>query len=98
MRDLHSFPTRRSSDLAPAFSTSASGSIASEDPGAIVALAPESICSVRLTRASLGLGLPRNASPEDRNSTRLDSRHVETSSSVSSLQAKVPETVNVPLQ
>src|SRR5439155_27155458 len=90
LRDVHSFPTRRSSDLGftnrgvieltsvvnaqNATLNVSSGSLVNALGGQINVLA--------------GTGGPRNLGVQDRKSTRLNSNHVATSYAVSSLQNK----------
>src|SRR5690606_41197198 len=86
LRDLHSFPTRRSSDLpqADAPPTAATGRTY---PGA-----DRSLRLPRLRRQRPGHGArpgqPRGAGLEDRKSTRLNSSHVKISYAVFCLKKK----------
>src|SRR5690349_23806395 len=77
-RDLHSFPTRRSSDLAKAGRTSPLFELTPllEAPRRAVILYAEANCS------------PRGLEQRDRKSTRLNSSHVEISYAVFCLKKK----------
>src|SRR5436305_5612011 len=85
LRDLHSFPTRRSSDLEMPLVHGAGGSV---EPGAIGA---ERAQVLRLGTADPGDrrgGQKERASHEDRKSTRLNSSHVRISYAVFCLKKK----------
>src|SRR5207249_11459884 len=71
-RDLHSFPTRRSSDLSPS----------------VGSRIPQSIRSVVDFPAPLGPRKPYSSPPLDRKSTRLNSSHVSISYAVFCLKKK----------
>src|SRR5437870_7904424 len=76
-RDLHSFPTRRSSDLR------------SPAPGAASARGPPTACrSSARGPASRGSGSRPRTSATDRKSTRLNSSHVAISYAVFCLKKK----------
>src|SRR5437867_9423067 len=72
--DLHSFPTRRSSDL------TVSGHSSMSDPGTLAGAQPRRCCE----------GDPRQGGAGDRKSTRLNSSHRTISYAVFCLKKKKP--------
>src|SRR5439155_27303652 len=94
-RDLHSFPTRRSSDLPVEQRTRDAGEIAldAERPAdAIVLGIAEVAAGTRIHRR--GEHETRGIAEADRKSTRLNSSHVATSYAVFCLHKKKPAKVS----
>src|SRR5436305_3242741 len=87
---LHSFPTRRSSDLAASISMSAEGTVTQAAEGRLtLAVAKLTVFPMRLTLSKLARPLVVTVSfATDRKSTRLNSSHVRISYAVFCLKKK----------
>src|SRR5436305_6779693 len=83
-RDLHSFPTRRSSDLAPGAHARKRGAWLSGGRAA---------CERRRVRPAPAERWTRDRIAEDRKSTRLNSSHVRISYAVFCLKKKIKPSV-----
>src|SRR5690348_18437578 len=88
LQDLHSFPTRRSSDLTPGREPASSAST-SPAPATRRASSAETCSSCSAAPASTRPRTWPRPSPEDRKSTRLNSSHPSISYAVFCLKKKI---------